>query len=142
MQYVYSASKNSFYPVDLKGRYQNAGTWPDDGVMVDESVFTEFSAKTAPFGMSRVAGNDGLPYWDKMPPVSIPEMVQAAEQQKARLLMSANAAILPLADAVDLGIATDEEQLLLAAWKTYRVMLSRIDVSTVPYIDWPEAPVN
>ncbi|MFT8211163.1 MAG: tail fiber assembly protein [Symbiopectobacterium sp.] len=75
-----------------------------------------------------------------MPPASISEIVQAAEQQKARLLISANAAISPLVDAVDLGIATDEEQLSLAAWKTYRVMLNRIDISTAPDIDWPPVP--
>ncbi|EHH6603082.1 tail fiber assembly protein [Escherichia coli] len=36
----------------------------------------------------------------------------------------------PLLDAVELGIATDEETSLLAAWKKYRVLLNRVDKST------------
>ncbi|EEW3724042.1 tail fiber assembly protein [Escherichia coli] len=37
-------------------------------------------------------------------------------------------------------IATEEEKALLAAWKTYRVLLNRVDTSTVPDIEWPEEP--
>ncbi|KKB22881.1 tail fiber assembly protein, partial [Escherichia coli] len=37
--------------------------------------------------------------------------------------------IAPLQDAVDLDIATEEEASLLAAWKTYRVLLNRVDTS-------------
>lgn len=45
-----------------------------------------------------------------------------------------------LQDAVDAGIATDEETALLAAWKTYRVQLMRIDTSKAPDIEWPTPP--
>ncbi|EHT0833430.1 tail fiber assembly protein, partial [Escherichia coli] len=41
---------------------------------------------------------------------------------------------------VDLEIATEEEKSLLAAWKTYRVLLNRVDTSTAPDIEWPEEP--
>ncbi|EFB3321859.1 tail fiber assembly protein [Escherichia coli] len=41
----------------------------------------------------------------------------------------------PLQDAVDLGIATEEESSLLAAWKKYRVLLNRVDTSVAPDID-------
>ncbi|EKD3398684.1 tail fiber assembly protein [Escherichia coli] len=37
-------------------------------------------------------------------------------------------------------IATEEEKALLAAWKTYRVLLNRVDTSTAPDIEWPEEP--
>ncbi|KHT36630.1 tail fiber assembly protein [Pectobacterium carotovorum] len=140
MQYIYSASKNSFYPVDLKERYQRAGTWPDDGLDVDEHVFSEFAANVAPAGLIRSSDKYGLPCWQNAPSPSTLELVQAAEQQKAALLMLANAAISPLVDAVDLSIATDEEKTSLKEWKTYRVMLNRIDVTTAPDITWPEAP--
>ncbi|MDT4620715.1 tail fiber assembly protein, partial [Escherichia coli] len=46
----------------------------------------------------------------------------------------------PLQDAVDLEIATEEETLLLEAWKKYRVLLNRVDTSTAPDIEWPEEP--
>ncbi|MBC0551259.1 tail fiber assembly protein [Escherichia coli] len=37
-------------------------------------------------------------------------------------------------------IATEEEKAFLAAWKTYRVLLNRVDTSTAPDIEWPEEP--
>ncbi|ELP23337.1 Tail fiber assembly protein [Pantoea agglomerans 299R] len=52
----------------------------------------------------------------------------------------ANRTITPLQDAVDISIATDEELTRLAAWKRYRVMLSRTDITTAPDISWPDKP--
>ncbi len=65
---------------------------------------------------------------------------QAAQQELTSRLTVANARIQTLSDAVDLDMATDEEKAALTEWKTYRVMLNRIDVSTAPDIDWPEQP--
>ncbi|MBZ3682991.1 tail fiber assembly protein, partial [Providencia rettgeri] len=56
------------------------------------------------------------------------------------LLVDAANAIAPLQDAVDLGMATDEEKAKLTAWKTYRVLLNRVDTSLAPDIDWPQKP--
>ncbi|HAF2225872.1 TPA: tail fiber assembly protein, partial [Salmonella enterica] len=50
-------------------------------------------------------------------------------------------AINPLQDAVDLGIATDEEKRQLLLWKRHRVEVNRIDVTKAPDIEWPEQPV-
>ncbi|HAL9962809.1 TPA: tail fiber assembly protein [Escherichia coli] len=50
--------------------------------------------------------------------------------------------IAPLQDAVDLEIATEEERSLLEAWNKYRVLLNRVDTSTVPDIEWPANPVR
>ncbi|CNK56000.1 tail fiber assembly protein [Yersinia frederiksenii] len=66
--------------------------------------------------------------------------VQEAEEKKTRLLNTAAAKIAPLQDAVDTGLATDEEKEQLIAWKTYRVLLNRIDTSKAPDIEWPVAP--
>ncbi|EMF4353463.1 tail fiber assembly protein [Providencia rettgeri] len=74
------------------------------------------------------------------PPISKEQLVAEAEQQKKSLLAEANNAIAPLQDAIDLGIATDEEISLLKEWKKYRVLLNRIDTSTASDIDWPEKP--
>ncbi|MEY5509334.1 tail fiber assembly protein, partial [Salmonella enterica subsp. enterica serovar Corvallis] len=46
--------------------------------------------------------------------------------------------IAPLQDAVDLGIATDDEKAQLGEWKKYRVLVNRVDTSNP---DWPEQPV-
>ncbi|OKX02611.1 phage tail protein [Escherichia coli] len=42
---------------------------------------------------------------------------------------------------VELEIATEEETLLLEAWKKYRVLLNRVDTSVAPDIEWPAVPV-
>lgn len=74
------------------------------------------------------------------PPKTKEQHIAEAEQQKQSLLAEANNAIAPLQDAVDLDMATDEEKAQLTAWKTYRVLLNRVDTSLAPNIDWPEKP--
>lgn len=66
--------------------------------------------------------------------------VATAVQKKNSLRAVADAEISWLQDAVDAGIATDEETALLAAWKSYRVQLMRIDTTKAPDIEWPETP--
>lgn len=74
------------------------------------------------------------------PPVSKEQLIAEAEQRKQILLSEATEAIAPLQDAVDLDIATNEELTLLKEWKTYRVLLNRVDTSIAPDIDWPKNP--
>lgn len=78
----------------------------------------------------------------KIAPRIIPEseLIAQAEETRAQLMSEANQRIIPLQDASDLGIATDEELAQLKAWKTYRVLLSRVDVSKAPDVDWPKKP--
>ena len=66
--------------------------------------------------------------------------VVAAAQKKNTLRATADAEISWLQDAVDAGIATDEETALLAVWKSYRVQLMRVDTSKAPDIEWPTPP--
>lgn len=66
---------------------------------------------------------------------------ELAGVQKNALLEQATAAIAPLQDAVDLGMATEEEAARLLAWRKHRVLLNRIDTSMAPLIDWPQPPV-
>ncbi|MBU2673579.1 tail fiber assembly protein [Hafnia paralvei] len=68
------------------------------------------------------------------------ELVAQAELKKLRLLEEATIAISPLERAVKYGMATDEEKAKLEAWERYSVLLSRVDVSKAPYIDWPSVP--
>ncbi|WP_227160398.1 tail fiber assembly protein, partial [Enterobacter cloacae] len=58
-------------------------------------------------------------------------VISAAEAEKQRLLADATAAVAPLQDAVDLGMATETEIARLHEWKKYRVQLNRVD--TVSY---------
>ncbi|HCO5172240.1 TPA: tail fiber assembly protein [Escherichia coli] len=66
--------------------------------------------------------------------------IREAEETKNSLMQIASEHIAPLQDAVDLEIATEEETLLLEAWKKYRVLLNRVDTSTAPDIEWPALP--
>ena len=50
--------------------------------------------------------------------------------------------ISPLARAVKYGMATDEEKATLEAWERYSVLLSRVDISSTPDIDWPPLPAS
>lgn len=75
------------------------------------------------------------------PPLTPEQEKAAAEMNKLELRNVADSAVVPLQDAVDLGIANGEEEALLIAWKKYRVLLNRVDTSTAPDIDWPVKPV-
>ncbi|TLI63199.1 tail fiber assembly protein [Escherichia sp. E1130] len=71
---------------------------------------------------------------------SAEELVAIAETTKVKLIDAANKSISPLQDAVDLDMATDEETAQLQLWKKYRVLLSRVDTSEAPVIEWPITP--
>ncbi|WP_449261866.1 tail fiber assembly protein [Escherichia coli] len=64
--------------------------------------------------------------------------IRKAEEKKARLIQEATDNIAILQDAVNLEIATNEENSQLDSWRKYRVLVSRIDTSTAPDIVWPE----
>ncbi|WP_334473640.1 tail fiber assembly protein [Arsenophonus sp. PmNCSU2021_1] len=68
------------------------------------------------------------------------ELREQAIHKRDYLLEQAAKIIAPLQDAVDLDMATEAEKAALLAWKKYRVLLNRVDISTVPDIDWPELP--
>ncbi|EFH3036732.1 MULTISPECIES: tail fiber assembly protein [Enterobacteriaceae] len=72
------------------------------------------------------------------PEVPKEDLISQAEQQKANLIAEASQTISILQDAVDLDMATDEERTQLTTLKKYRVLLSRVDTSKAPDIDWPK----
>lgn len=75
------------------------------------------------------------------PPLTREQLVAEAEAKKQYLLSEAADAIAPLQDAVDLDMATPEEEALLKEWKKYRVLLNRVDTSAAPDITWPVKPI-
>ncbi|WP_272684628.1 tail fiber assembly protein [Providencia sp. PROV130] len=136
--YYYSASTNAFYPVSLEQDYIDASTFPSDAMLVENAVFEEFTRVNS--GKVRATNEKGLPVWIEAPEPTQTELIAEAEYQKQALLTEATAAIAPLQDAVDLGIATDEERGQLKKWKNYRVLINRVDTSIAPNINWPEKP--
>ncbi|MBS9422506.1 tail fiber assembly protein [Photorhabdus caribbeanensis] len=139
--YVFSALNKAFYPLSLQQDYIEAGSWPNDSISVTDDIFNEFSG-IPPIGKILSSGEDGLPCWEDIPPPTKEELISVAENQRTQFISIANEKIMPLADAMELDIATDEEMLLFKEWKKYRVMLNRVDTSTAPEIDWPIAPLS
>ncbi|MCC8386365.1 tail fiber assembly protein [Photorhabdus laumondii subsp. laumondii] len=138
--YFYSAKTNSFYPIELKQNYIASGSLPDDVIEVSLDIYQDYAANNAPEGKYRIAGQNGLPEWADIPPPTREELQQYIESKKQQFIVEASQQIAPLQDAVDLGIATQEEEAALLVWKKYRVMLNRIDISQAPDIEWPEQP--
>lgn len=147
MNYIFAAKNdnysqtvmNAFYPVSDKALYVNAGTWPDKYVEVSDSVYNEFM-NPPPEGKVIGADAEGYPIWIDAPPPSHEQQVASAESLRNVRISYATNKILPLQDAVDLAMATEAESLQLTAWRKYRVLLTRVDTSTAPDINWPQAP--
>ncbi|MBN3262722.1 tail fiber assembly protein [Pectobacterium brasiliense] len=97
-----------------------------------------------PENMTFLAPATEFDRWDGMTWVTNREVQQLAaaqslQQELAARRAAANTHITELSYAVDLAIATDEEQERLTQWKTYLVTLSRLDL-TAASVMWPEAP--
>lgn len=137
--YLWSASKNAFIPAGMVEDYRSAGWDINELIPINDDVFTEYSA-LPPAGKVRGVSADGSPEWIDAPQPTTEERIAIAERQQLTLRMDADREIAWRKDAVDDGIATDEEAAALAEWKTYRVLLMRVDTSKAPDIEWPTLP--
>lgn len=134
----YSPKNNAFYPSELKEDYVSARSWPDDGIAVDASVFIEFSSPP-PAGKVRVAGDDNLPSWGDIPPLTQEELIYQAETKKAGLISSAKQTISLWQSELLLGNISDDDKASLTAWIAYIKAVQVVDTSKAPDINWPVA---
>ena len=134
-KYKWSAKYNAFFPIEMLPAYQSS--WDDlsDLIDIDDSVVAEFNGKP-PEGKVRGVV-DNMPAWVDIPLPTYEEKIAAAEAIKLNLKANADSEIAWRQDAVDAGIATDEETDALADWKKYRVLLMRVDTAKP---DWPMLP--
>ncbi|NTZ40650.1 tail fiber assembly protein [Enterobacter sp. JMULE2] len=139
MKKYFSNSESSFYVEETVIAYRENGLpLPPDLFEVTEEEYESFMV--SPHGMT--------PHYNiknkamEWAAVALPEpdYVDEAEKLKARLMRDAEAIIAPLQRAVKYGIATDEEKALLESWEVYTVLLSRVDTSKAPDIEWPSPP--
>ncbi|MEB7707730.1 tail fiber assembly protein [Citrobacter braakii] len=91
-------------------------------------------------GESFTVDSDGIVTIISVPAPTHEQLIALAEQERSALRSNADSEIAWRQDAVDAGIATAEETSALAEWKTYRVLLMRVDTSTAPDITWPVQP--
>lgn len=134
MTKLYSASTNGFYSEEMNG-----DTIPEDAIEITDE---EWGALLDGQSEGKLISSDkkGRPVLKDYPAPTAEQLSEMAASEKAKLLALATIAIDPLQDAADLEIATDKEAASLKAWKTYRVMVNRIDTSKAPNIEWPKAP--
>ncbi|EOI7988446.1 tail fiber assembly protein [Enterobacter hormaechei] len=133
MNYYFSESELGFYCDEVNESI------PADAVEISEELY--FSLLEGQSTGKVIAANKaGIPILTDPPEQTVEELVALAEETKAVLMTETNARILPLQDAFDLGLETEEEKQLLLAWKKYRVLLSRVNTETAPDIEWPEKP--
>lgn len=133
---------------------------PESAIEISDELFTTVFAGQNE-GKAIVSGKNGLPENAPQPPSAFhtwdsdsdswvlsdaaqeqwhKQNVLDAENQKKELMSAAEAIIAPLSRAKSLGIATQDELSRLEAWEIYSVLLSRVDVSKAPDVDWPEKP--
>jgi hypothetical protein len=68
------------------------------------------------------------------------QAIEQAQHQRQLLRGHADEQVTELEDAIALGIQQDGDADRLTAWKTYRVLLGRVDLQTAPAIEWPVMP--
>jgi len=129
----YSPSNNAFYDTAINRDI------PEDAINITEQAWADLLSGQAE-GKLIACGADMRPCLTEQPLPTAEELISQAEDKRSRLRAEADAAIQPLQDASDLGIATDEEASQLIAWKKYRVMLMRINTKDAEEIIWPEQP--
>lgn len=137
--YKYSAKNDVFIPASFIAEYEEAGWDFSDAIDVDDDVYLEFV--NPPAGKVRVAGKDGLPAWEDIPPPTKEQLVEQAEAKKQSLIAEVNMETEMLRAKLALGRIKDDEKALLNAWLDYLDELEAVDVSTAPDIIWPVKPV-
>ncbi|EOE4561755.1 tail fiber assembly protein [Enterobacter hormaechei] len=139
--FIFSPSENAFYPYSLEESYIAAGSWPVDGVEVDDAVFYEFTGE-APTGKIRITGSDGLPAWGDTPPISIEEAIAAGETKKQGLIEQANEYMnsKQWPGKAAIGRLKGDDLARYSDWLDYLDALEAVNTSRAPDIDWPIAP--
>lgn len=139
--FIFSPSENAFYPYSLEETYIAAGSWPGDGVEVDDAVFYDFTGE-APAGKMRITGNDGFPIWGDIPPVSKEEAIATAETTKLALIEQANEYMnsKQWPGKAAIGRLKGDDLARYSEWLDYLDALEAVNASRAPDINWPISP--
>ncbi|MBU2675015.1 tail fiber assembly protein [Hafnia paralvei] len=141
--YIYSPGENAFYPEAIRAVYEKAGSWPDDGIYIEDAVASEYMGEP-PEGKKREAGPDGHPVWVEIPPPTPDELVADADAQKQALIDQANVYMnsKQWPGKAAMGRLSDAEKAQYNAWLDYLDALEAVDTSSAPYINWPPIPAK
>lgn len=138
---MYAFSNGNFYPLSMRGIYEKSGSWPNEYIEVDESVFAEFSA-APPVGKVRGTGGDGMPAWVEIPPPTQEELIAQAEREKQHRIDTANEFMngKQWPGKAAIGRLKGDELAHYNLWLDYLDELESVDTSTAPDINWPIPP--
>ena len=75
------------------------------------------------------------------PPLTHEQLIQAAENERQRLLAAADAVMLDWRTELMLGEISDANKAKLSAWMAYKNEVKAVDVTTDPeHVNWPVTP--
>ncbi|HED6312603.1 TPA: tail fiber assembly protein [Escherichia coli] len=75
------------------------------------------------------------------PPPTHEQLIQAAENERQRLLSAADAIMLDWRTELMLGEISDANRAKLSAWLLYKNQVKAVDVTTDPeHVNWPVIP--
>lgn len=134
--YYYSAALSGFVYGGDRPAFDAGAGWPDDAVAITDRWYN-YLMDGQTKGRKIITNSYGQPMLADYPAPTSAELFANAEARKSDLMQAAAAVIAPLQYAADLGIQTDAEAAQLLEWKTYSVMLNRVDLNNP---DWPEVP--
>ncbi|WP_053143707.1 tail fiber assembly protein [Erwinia billingiae] len=137
--YIYSPSQNAICATALQDEYERAGTWPGDGIELNDDVALMFM-NSAPEGKKLAPGSDGSPEWGDVPLPSVAELLQQHEGRKAMLLSEANTFTQTWQTQLMLGMISEADKSRLKVWMKYIQDVQTVDTSTTAVIEWPEKP--
>lgn len=113
-----------------------------DAIAVSDEIFKEFTQDRK--GFRRTSGEDGMPAWEEIPPLTFEEIQQknidGTEQKKTQLIDEAREVISIWQTELQLGLISDSDKEMLIMWIEYIKKLNSIDTSTPLDIEWPAEP--
>ncbi|GCU32694.1 phage tail fiber assembly protein [Escherichia coli] len=137
--YVFSSKNNSFYPRSLQENYEEANSWPTDGIEVSESKFAEYSG-TPPQGKMRGSTADGMPAWLDIPPLTAEQLLSQAENKRQSLLKHADEITADWRTELVLGEINEFNKRQLSEWMAYKRELKAMEITMASEITWPIQP--
>lgn len=138
--YYYSPKENAFFPEALKQMYLDAGSFPDDVIIVGDDLWEEYAGNPPPEGRIRGSNKKGFPVWINTPPETNEQLSEYAEFEKRSRVTEANQKTQLWQTQLMLGIITDEDKASLTEWMLYVQKVQVVDTSAAPDIIWPEKP--